>query len=81
MLLPGKHIKLSESIIGFGGFVLADLDKPKTLDRIWSDFEKVRDTDIFPSYQSFNNLVITISFLYAIGAISMHKDGKLLRCG
>ena len=57
MLLPGKHIKLSESIIGFGGFVLADLDKPKTLDRIWSDFEKVRDTDIFPSYQSFNNLV------------------------
>ena len=80
MLLPDKHIKLSESILGFGGFVLEDLDKPKTVDALWSDFEKVRDTDKFLSYQSFDNLVITISFLYVIGAISMHKDGKLRRC-
>jgi hypothetical protein len=73
---------LSESIIGLGGFILGDLDEPKTVDRIWHDFENIRDTDIFPSYQSFDNFVLAISFLYTIGAIRMlEEDGRLQRCG
>jgi hypothetical protein len=77
MLLPEKHIKLSESILGLGAFVLQDLETPKTIDNIWKDFEKVNNSPQFPAYHGFDNLVLALDFLFSIGAISQLSDGKI----
>lgn len=35
MILPTKHIRVADSLLGIGGYVLSILDEPKTLDEIW----------------------------------------------
>jgi hypothetical protein len=80
MLLPAKHVKIAESIVGFGSFVLSSLTEPQTIDTLWIKFISIRDTDIYPAYQSFDNLILAVDFLYAIGAVSIDSKGRLSRC-
>ncbi len=81
MLLPTKHIRLSESIIGLGAFVLASCATPQTVDSIWYALGEAFDSATFPAYHSFDNLLMALSFLYAIGAIEELKDGRIAVCG
>lgn len=55
MLLPDKHIRLAESLIGLGSFALEALEAPKTIDTLWSEFQAVANTSKFPAYHSFEN--------------------------
>ena len=80
MLLPDKHIKLSESIIGFSSFVLETLSRPCTVDEIWEKFQSARESKEYPVKQSFDNLILTICFLYSIAAIELKDNGKLEKC-
>lgn len=80
MLLPEKHIRISESILGLGGFVLSSLDHPKTVDTVWEELQKARSLGEFPSYHSFENLVLAVDFLFAIGTVITLQNGKLTKC-
>jgi len=80
MLLPQKHIKLAESFLGLGGFVLEHLKSPITIDCLWERFEPVNNTDAFPAYHTFENFVLTIDFLFMIGAVTSNEEGNLLLC-
>ena len=75
--MSGKHIKLCESIIGLGGYILSLLTKPRTVEDIWFEFEKVNNKDEFPAYHDFENFILTIDFLYMIGAVSFDIKGLL----
>lgn len=78
MIFPEKHIRLSESLLGLGSFILAKLDTgPKTADKIWLDFRKVRETETYPSYHTFENFILAIDFLYSLGLLSLDESGKL----
>jgi hypothetical protein len=78
MLLPDKHIGFAESLIGLGSFVLENLASPRDVDALWKCFEKVRGHE-FPAFHSFDNLVLTVDMLFAIGAVELRDDGKLVR--
>lgn len=79
--MPDKHIKFSESLLGLGTFVLENLHTPKTVDELWGDFCKARKVNQFPANHSFENLVLSIDSLYAVGAIKViDKEGVLLLC-
>lgn len=80
MLLPDKHIKLSESIIGFGSFVLETLSNPRTIDEIWNKYQSARQANEYPSKQSFDNLILAVCFLYAIDVVKLKDNGKLEKC-
>lgn len=80
MLLPAKHIKLAESILGLGAFVLRSLSEPKTLDALWRDFTAVRGTDAYPAHHSFDNLILAVDFLYTLGTVSIDGRGRISRC-
>jgi hypothetical protein len=80
MLLPQKHIRIAESLLGLGSFVLQSLSRPKTIDVIWREFQEVCDTSEFPAYHSFESLILSVDFLFAIGAIDLNTDGKLSLC-
>jgi hypothetical protein len=78
MLLPDKHIGFAESLIGLGSFVLENLAKPRDIDSLWRSFEKVRGNQ-FPAFHSFDNLVLAVDMLFAIGAVDLLADGQLAR--
>ena len=80
MLMPDKHIRLSESLFGFGGFLLGLLSSPKTIDELWTMYSKSMVTKEFPSNHTFENLVFAVDVLYSIGAIELHENGVLEKC-
>jgi hypothetical protein len=77
MLLPAKHIKLSESLLGLSGFILKSLDKPKTVDALWSELSASIERNDYPAYHSFENLLLTLGFLYSINLIALDDNGKI----
>jgi hypothetical protein len=79
MLLPDKHIRISESLLGLGSFVIGHLNEPKSLDTLWSDMEAAWSSGAFPTRRSFEDLVLTLDFLYAIEAIR-EEAGRIVRC-
>ena len=80
MILPDKHVRVSESLIALGSLVLDFLKQPISIDGLWLDFSKVNNTDQFPAYHSFENLVLAIDFLLALGVVDHDSSGRLFRC-
>lgn len=74
--MPDKHIGFAESLIGLGAFILENLKIAKDIDAIWKLYESVRGKD-YPAFHSFDNLILTVDMLFAIGALHLQEDGKL----
>lgn len=77
MLLPAKHITFAESLLGLGSYVLDKLSEPMTIDQVWRTFE--RESKSYPAYQSFDNLVLAVDVLFAVGAVKVNAYGELER--
>lgn len=79
--MPDKHIKFSESLLGLGSYVLEALSTPQTIDDLWSNFSKACRAGNYPARHSFENLVLAVDTLYAIGAVEeCEQNGVLKRC-
>jgi len=76
MLVPAKHINFSESLLGFGSYVLKNLDNPKTVDELWHKYQLDIEKKEYYSNHSFDNLMLTIIFLFSIGSID-EKNGRI----
>ena len=74
MLLPTKHINFSQSLLGFGSYLLSNLNEPKTVDDLWKVYQFDLSNGYYNAKHSFDNLILTIIFLYGINAIS-ERDG------
>jgi len=72
MILPTKHISVAQSYLGMGAQVLAKIDRPITLTRLW---ERVREAGAITSYENF---VLTLDLLYCLDAVEFN-DGLLRR--
>jgi hypothetical protein len=78
MILPSKHIRFSESLLGLGGIILNIINEPKTIDEIWFKFSEINNNKkIFPAYHNFDNVVLALDYLFLIGAISIDIKGKI----
>ncbi len=76
MLVPAKHISFSESILGLGSLIISMLQKPKTIDELWSQYQKdIQDSKSFHIH-SFDNMMLAIIFLFSINKIN-ENEGKL----
>ena len=80
MLLPDKHIRVAESLLGIGSLILESLVIPKTVDDLWDDFRRPPADKELPVSISFENIILAIDFLFAIGAVTENQEGKLYRC-
>jgi hypothetical protein len=69
MILPGKHLRSSRSLLGVGADILALLPEPRTPSELW---ERLRLTT-GPSHVSFDWFVLSLSFLYAVGAVELRN--------
>jgi len=76
MILPTKHIRISESLIGLGGYIIKLLNEPMTIDRLWFKYSKYNN-DKFPAYHSFDNIILTLNLLFIMGIIDINENGEL----
>lgn len=68
MLMPTKHIKTENALIGVGAEVLALLDRDKTVSRLFSDLQEDRRDNELSTIQ-FDWFLLAMDFLFSIGAI------------
>ena len=72
MILPTKHVSVAQSYLGMGAQVLAQMDRPLTLTRLW---ERVRGPASITSYEDF---LLTLDLLFSLDAVDF-ADGFLRR--
>lgn len=70
MILPTKHIKLSNCLLGVGGALLGCLNEKETVSSLWG---KAR---ALPEIKTFERFTLGLDFLYTLGAIDF-KNGLL----
>lgn len=80
MLLPDKHIKMSESLLGLGAFLIESLRQPQSVDTIWFEYLKARESGIYPAHHTFENIVLALDVLFAIKAINLTENGLIEKC-
>lgn len=81
MLMPDKHIRFAESLLGLGGFVLDALATPQTVDDLWDAYGKARTAGLNSAPHTFENLVLAVDVLFAVGAVNESgQSGVLQRC-
>jgi hypothetical protein len=79
MILPTKHTTIEQSFLGFGAYLLQILDKNNTVDLLWQQYQSDYKNKIYSVKQTFDNLLLTLVFLYTIGAIT-ETQGELRKC-
>lgn len=71
MILPGKHLKHDRSLIGVGGEILAAIEDEYTVSELWEHVRRNRPPAASPL--SYDWFILSLSFLYAIGAIDYEQ--------
>lgn len=79
MIMPSKHINFSNSLLGFGSYLLIKLQSPKSIDDLWQEYINDYNNELYFADHSFDNLMLTLIFLYGINAINEH-NGIVFRC-
>lgn len=80
MILPSKHIKISESFVGLGGVLLSLLqNEPCSIDYLWNKYNEINNTSKCPAYHNFDNVIKAINLLFMVGAIDTNNRGEIIR--
>jgi len=72
MILPTKHIKLSNSLLSVGAVLLKNLNTSHTVTSLWSAMHS------FPEVSNYEKFTLGLDFLFVIGAVDF-QDGLLRR--
>jgi hypothetical protein len=77
-LLPGKHITFSESLVGLGALILAEIGSAKTVDEIWLKLHDVTGSGpVLAEKIRFDDLLLALDFLFMIGAVRLGTSGEI----
>lgn len=79
MLMPSKHINFSQSLLGFGSYLLEKLTTPMSVDDLWKEYQKDFRNNTYSANHSFDNLSLTLIFLYGINTIE-DNNGIISKC-
>lgn len=79
MIIPTKHTNFSESLIGFGSYILNKIEQTTTVDELWNGYLTDYKDKKYPAKHSFDNLLLTLTFLYSLGILEK-VDGGITKC-
>lgn len=79
MILPTKHTHFSESLLGFGAYLLPKINPVRTIDSLWNEYQKEFHEKTYSVKHSFDNLLLTLLFLHSIGVVE-ERDGEVYKC-
>ncbi len=77
MILPKKQLSLSESLFGFGAFLLQRLDTPASVDDLWEYYKDSYTDKKYLIKFTFDQFIMALDYLYIIGAIKQDERGML----
>jgi hypothetical protein len=67
MILPNKHIKTRNSLLGIGAMLLNNLQRPQTVTQLWEKANKI------PEIESFEKFSLALDFLFIINAVELNR--------
>ena len=67
MILPDKNIRLENSLMGMGAYILSELGGSETVSSLW---EKVKIGTPINSYEKF---ILTLDFLFLLNLIKLQE--------
>jgi hypothetical protein len=73
MILPSKHLRENQALIGLGAVILRHLDDGRSVSELW---ERSRLDDITGPRErpmSFDWFVLSLTLLYAMDAIELER--------
>jgi len=73
MILPNKHLKLSNTILNTGAILLEILNDRQTVTLLW---DKVR---INPEIRTFDRFTLGLDLLFIIGLVNFNEEGLIER--
>jgi hypothetical protein len=79
MILPTKHTSIEQSFLGFGGYILKIIGDGLAVDELWTHYQKDFLNGKYNAKQSFDNLLLTLSFLFSVNAV-YEDNGKVKKC-
>ena len=77
MILPKKHIKLSESIIGISSVALFFIEKEISIDDLYIKLSK--DKRLSKNI-SLDTVVLCLDYLYCQDIVELTESGGVVRC-
>lgn len=78
MILPTKHLQHDRALLAVGADILALTDEPKTVSRLWDEFQKRRAGRPRTVAVGFDWFVLGIDLLFLVGAVEFDR-GRLRR--
>jgi len=72
MILPDKHLELSNSILTVGSILIKNMKENQTVSYLWSK------TQTIPQIKTYDRFLLGLDFLFIIGAVEF-KNGFLKR--
>ncbi len=79
MILPTKHTNFSESLLGFGSYLLTKIETTKSIDALWKEYQSDFFNKVYSAKHSFDSLLLALVFLHSIGIVEEY-DGGVIRC-
>lgn len=67
-----KRIFEGRSLIGIGSDVLSLLEDPKTVSRLWDEFQQMRKMKTASLHVTYDWFVLALDLLYMLNAVSFH---------
>lgn len=68
MILPNKHIREEEALIGVGAILLKKISSPILLSKLW---EQVKDISNVGNYERF---ILGLDLLFLLGLVKMEDN-------
>lgn len=67
MILPTKHIKLQNSLIGVSAELLKRLSTGRTVTSLWNEVRTL------PGMRTYEWFTLALDLLYTVGAVDLHE--------
>lgn len=68
MIIPSKHLKESEALIGVGSTLLSQLSSDRSLSELWENVKGVSNIG------NFERFVLGLDLLFVLGLIELKAD-------
>jgi hypothetical protein len=78
VILPTKRLPQDRALLAIGAEVLLALSHPQTVSKLWHDIKEKRAESRFSTPLPFDWFVLSLSLLFAVGAVEL-REGRLYR--
>jgi hypothetical protein len=78
VILPTKRLPQDRALLAIGADVLLSLSQPQTVSKLWDEIKLNRLERRFSSQLPFDWFLLSLSLLFAVGAVEL-IDGRLHR--